>query len=49
MFVKDNFYVDDRLTSLPTVNEAVDLVKNTQAMLADQIYVSIKSCRTQSQ
>ena len=35
MFVKDNFYVDDGLTSLPTVNEAVDLVKNTRAMLAE--------------
>ena len=33
-FVHRNFYVDDGLTSLPTVAQAIDLVTTTQAMLA---------------
>ena len=33
-FVGRNFYVDDGLASLPTVQEAVNLVHNTQAALA---------------
>ena len=33
-FVQRDFYIDDGLTSTPTVNEAISLVKNTQALLA---------------
>lgn len=33
-FVLNDFYVDDGLTSCPTAKEAVNLVKNTQTMLA---------------
>ena len=33
-FVNKDFYVDDALTSLPTVKEAVDLLKRTQSDLA---------------
>lgn len=32
-FVHNDFYVDDGLTSRPTAEEAIDLVKNTQEML----------------
>lgn len=34
-FVVRNFYVDDGLTSVSTSEEAVDLLKNTQRMLAE--------------
>lgn len=34
-FVQKDFYVDDGLTSRPTVTQAVDLIKNTQTVLAD--------------
>ena len=33
-FVHRNFYVDDGLTSRPTENEAITLIRNAQAMLA---------------
>ena len=33
-FVHNDFYVDDGLTSQPTENEVISLVKSTQAMLA---------------
>ncbi|KAL0168528.1 hypothetical protein M9458_036750, partial [Cirrhinus mrigala] len=33
-FVERNFYVDDGLTSLPTEEEAIKLLKSTQEMLA---------------
>ncbi|XP_062607667.1 uncharacterized protein LOC134269481 [Saccostrea cucullata] len=32
-FVKNDFYVDDALTSLPTASQAVDLLKRTQTVL----------------
>lgn len=34
-FVNRNFYVDDGLTSVPTAEEAVDLLKRTKKMLAE--------------
>ena len=33
-FIHRNFYVDDRLTSRPTPEEAIELIKSTQAALA---------------
>ncbi|XP_028407838.1 uncharacterized protein LOC114530418 [Dendronephthya gigantea] len=33
-FVKNDFYVDDGLTSCSTSKEAIDLIKNSQSMLA---------------
>ncbi len=33
-FVAEDFYVDDSLTSCPTVDEATDLIVNTRAMLS---------------
>ncbi len=33
-FVAEDFYVDDGLTSCPTVDEATDLILNTRAMLS---------------
>lgn len=34
-FVHRNFYVDDGVTSLPTADEAIELVTTTQKMLAE--------------
>ena len=34
-FVQDDFYVDDGLTSLPTVSDAIHLVQNTKQLCAD--------------
>ncbi|XP_030053401.1 uncharacterized protein LOC115466351 isoform X1 [Microcaecilia unicolor] len=34
-FIERDFYVDDDLKSLPTEGEAIDLLKRTQAMLAE--------------
>ena len=33
-FISENFYVDDGLVSLPTVEETVDLMKHTQTALS---------------
>ena len=35
-FVNRNFYVDDRLTAVPSVQEAIDLIEETQTALATQ-------------
>ncbi|XP_061191733.1 uncharacterized protein LOC133199970 [Saccostrea echinata] len=35
-FVERNFYVDDGLVSVPTTEEAIELVKKTQQVLKDQ-------------
>lgn len=35
-YVYKNFYVDDEITSVPTSNEAVNLLKKSQSVLYDQ-------------
>ncbi|KAJ8347490.1 hypothetical protein AAFF_G00192870 [Aldrovandia affinis] len=44
-FIEKNFYVDDGLTSVPSIEEAKKLIVEAQELCKEEVYVSINSTR----